>query len=91
MQAKAVRDLTDKGPCRAIFRAFAYLWEMLRTEGSGVKIGVWLRALAESVLRRKRLVELEETVAGHLNVLPAASAQLREANRQVESGVTHGR
>jgi methyl-accepting chemotaxis protein len=52
-----------------------------------VSFRVWLHTLAGSWHRRKRLEELREAVAAHFNVLPVASAQLRDTNRQVEQAV----
>lgn len=52
-----------------------------------MKFPVWLRAVGGGWRRRKRLEELSEAVAAHWNVLPVASAQLRDTNRQVEQAV----
>ena len=52
-----------------------------------MSLGAWLRAIAGSLHRGKRLEELREAVSAHLNVLPIAGAQLRDTNRQVEQAV----
>jgi methyl-accepting chemotaxis protein len=52
-----------------------------------MSLRVWLRAMAGNWRHRKRLVELREAVAARLSVLPVASAQLRDTNRQVEQAV----
>jgi methyl-accepting chemotaxis protein len=52
-----------------------------------MSLRVWLRSLAASKRRGKRLEELGEAVTAHLNVLPIAGAQLRDANRRVEQAV----
>jgi len=48
---------------------------------------VWLGVLTGSWGGRRRLEQLREAVAAHLNVLPVANAQLRDTNRQVEQAV----
>jgi hypothetical protein len=52
-----------------------------------VSFRVWLHTLAGGWRRRKRLEDLGEAVTAHFNVLPVASAQLRDTNRQVEQAV----
>jgi methyl-accepting chemotaxis protein len=51
-----------------------------------VSLKAWIFALG-GWRRGKRLEELREQVAAHLPLLPVVSAQLRDANRQVEQAV----
>jgi methyl-accepting chemotaxis protein len=48
----------------------------------------WLRGLPVAWQRRWRAQQLQHSVVLHLDVLPVASAQLREVSRQVEQAVS---
>lgn len=54
-----------------------------------MKLPAWLRGLPAAWRRNWRAARLQRSVVQHLDVLPVASAQLREVNRQVEQAVSH--
>ncbi len=54
-----------------------------------MKLLTWLQGLPTAWRRSRHAARLQRCVVLHFDVLPVASAQLREVNRQVELAVSH--